>query len=124
MSSWLANKPNIMNADVFVASIVVAEDGKNTVEYKIKDCWDIRYFLCGIRRGEILNIKGIGKLKVLQVIDYENEDEYLYFYELIFSCRKIADYEEKQTAIVPYSDDAARARWLAILDEDYARTWG
>jgi hypothetical protein len=126
---WM-DKHGVMQADVFVASILVKEEGEVIAkEYKIKNAWDMRHMLAGIRRGAILNIKGLGKLKIMSIFDYDKDDNYLYFYELIFSCRRI-----EETAIVPYEEKvtisqlldakAKIAKMEKVLQDDYQRTWG
>lgn len=132
------DKELIMRADVFVASILVqSEPNKNTAkEYKIKNSWDVRYKLASIRKGDTFHIDGIGNLKVMQIIDYDKEDDFLCFYELIFNCRKV-----EETAVVPYNPIVAlpspfmnalssmenaiaiQARYNALLAQDYHRTW-
>jgi hypothetical protein len=118
------DRSSILRADVFTASIVVDDGGGVAKEYKIKNCWDNRFLLCGVKVGEMLDIKGIGKLKVIQVIPYENEanDYDLLVCELVLSCRKI------ETAIIPvYTAEeviAINKRLAMLLEDQFDRVWG
>lgn len=117
MSSGIA--PLVARADVFVATIVVYEDSQIIAqEYKIRDCWNNRYFLSGIRAGTILDIKGLGKLKVMNIVDYDKDDEFLYFFELNINCRRI-----KEEIVLPTSTIDS-SKWIDILKDDYIKTWG
>ncbi len=119
---------DIMNVDIFLCSLVLVDENGEVETYQFKDIYSNGNILVGLRQGDIFNIKGLGRLKVLQVKEHEVEGaDYLETIELVLTCRKVSEWwDTTTTALVVSTMNAVdrEKRLQAIIDEDYRKAWG
>lgn len=119
---------DIINVDIFLCSLVMVDENGEVETYQIKEGQANASTLMGLRQGDIFNIKGLGRLKILQTKEHEVEDpDFLETVELVLTCRKVSEWwDTTTTAMVVSAMNAVdrEKRWQAIIAQDFRKTWG
>jgi hypothetical protein len=123
----LSRLPDILGVDAVVASIIVFKDEEHK-EYKIHEPWDFRIKLASLKAGDVLNIKGIGRLRVMLSREYHTGDGFIDIVEYVIDCNWISDWwDNVTTSIVASFADSRRVaeerRIESIIKRDFERTW-
>ncbi|RPK20130.1 hypothetical protein [Paenibacillus xylanexedens] len=124
----MAKINDIINVDIFLCSLVMVDDNGEVETYQIKEGHASTSTLMGLRQGDVFNIKGLGRLKILQTKEHEVEDpDFLETVELVLTCRKVSEWWDTTTTAMVVSTMNAidrEKRWQAIIADDFKKTWG
>ncbi|WP_336784091.1 hypothetical protein [Paenibacillus illinoisensis] len=124
----MAKINDIINVDIFLCSLVMVDENGEVETYQIKEGHANASNLMGLRQGDVFNIKGLGRLKILQTKEHEVEDpDFLETVELVLTCRKVSEWWDTTTTAMVVSTMNAidrEKRWQAIIANDFKKTWG